>query len=198
MKRCKKHNTSNLHRNTCLVTAIVLGIIFLGALVFSVYCIVFVSILITVKYTGEGWAHNSIFVPPLFIEETIYIYIYNKPTQNWVVMYLCAKVVDFASLLRFFYRILKMFRHFCIFFVISLYISMHSVNNYFVLSKTGSYTCLVFVKYNGSRKVNMFSLTECFFVLKTASIYVVHCFIFAFSRVHIGSTFDNLQWYGIT
>ena len=59
MKRCKKHNTSNLHRNTCLVTAIVLGIIFLGALVFSVYCIVFVSMLINVKYTGEGWAHKS-------------------------------------------------------------------------------------------------------------------------------------------
>jgi len=59
MKRCKKHNTSNVHRNTCLVTAIVLGIIFLSALVFSVYCIVFVSMLINVKYTGEGWAHKS-------------------------------------------------------------------------------------------------------------------------------------------
>ena len=59
MKRCKKHNTSNLHRNTCLVTAIVLGIIFLSALVFSVNCMVFVSMFITVKYTGEVWAHKS-------------------------------------------------------------------------------------------------------------------------------------------
>ena len=58
-KRCKTHNTSNVHMNTCLVTAIVLGIIFLGALVFSVYCIVFVSMLINVKYTGEGRAHKS-------------------------------------------------------------------------------------------------------------------------------------------
>ena len=49
MKRCKKHNTSNPHRNTCLVTAIVLGFIFLGALVFSVNCMVLVSMFITVK-----------------------------------------------------------------------------------------------------------------------------------------------------
>ena len=53
MKRCKKHKTSNVHRNTCLVTAIVLGIIFLGALVFSIYCVVFVSMLINVKNTGR-------------------------------------------------------------------------------------------------------------------------------------------------
>ena len=53
MKRCQKHKISNLHRNKCLVTTIVLGIIFLGALVFSVYCMTFVSILITVKFTGE-------------------------------------------------------------------------------------------------------------------------------------------------